>query len=162
MDCWSRSAIGGKHVETTPAVQQMPDTIIAWAPSTCCPQDNERRDRLSRGCRQIWLRPPFRRFRLPGKCRCGELLAADGVFYTVGIGTVQRSAGSSRFGNGQICACDPVKSVPKPGTDRAVVDCATDLEQQIGAPSRPSHLLGFVRTPVKEPPNKSPFSRSGH
>ena len=48
-------------------------------------------------------------------------------------GTVQRSGGSSRFGNGQVCIGDPVKSVPKPGTERAVVDRATDLEQQISA-----------------------------
>jgi hypothetical protein len=35
----------------------------------------------------------------------------------------------------------PVKSTPEPGSERAVVDRATDLEQQIGAISRPSHLL---------------------
>jgi len=41
--------------------------------------------------------------------------------------------GPCRFGKGQVCIADPVKSAPKPGTKRAVVDCATDLEQQIGA-----------------------------
>src|SRR5208337_2197713 len=65
-------------------------------------------------------------------------------------GTVQRSGESSRFGNGQVCIGDPVKSMPKPGTERAVVDCATNLEQQIGAISRPSHLLGLVHAPVDQ------------
>src|SRR5271166_1967417 len=40
--------------------------------------------------------------------------------------------------------------MPKPGTERAVVDCATNLEQQIGAISRPSHLLGLVHAPVDQ------------
>jgi hypothetical protein len=40
--------------------------------------------------------------------------------------------------------------MPKPGTERAVVDCATDLEQQINATPRPSHLLGLVHTPVDQ------------
>ena len=58
-------------------------------------------------------------------------------------GTVRRSGGSCCFGKGQVCIGDPVKSMPKPGTEGAVVDCATNLEQQIGAISRPSHLLGL-------------------
>ena len=48
-------------------------------------------------------------------------------------GTVQRSGGSCRFGKGRVRIGDPVKSMPKPGTERAVIDCATNLEQQIGA-----------------------------
>jgi hypothetical protein len=40
--------------------------------------------------------------------------------------------------------------MPKPSTECAVVDCATDLEQQIGAPSRPSHLLQFIHAPVDQ------------
>ena len=52
-------------------------------------------------------------------------------------GTVQRSGGSCRFGKGQVGIGGPVKSMPNPGTERAVIDCATDLEQQIGAFSRP-------------------------
>jgi hypothetical protein len=41
-------------------------------------------------------------------------------------GTVQRSGGSSRVRNGRICASDPVKSMPNPGTESAVVDRAAD------------------------------------
>ena len=40
--------------------------------------------------------------------------------------------------------------MPKPGTERAIVDRATNLEQQIGALSRPSHLLRFVHAPVDQ------------
>jgi hypothetical protein len=54
------------------------------------------------------------------------------------------------FGKGQIRIGDPVKSVPKPCTERAVIDLATNLEQQIGAIPRPSHLLGFVHPPVDQ------------
>src|SRR3984885_15702296 len=64
--------------------------------------------------------------------------------------TVRRSGGSCRFSKGQVGIGDPVKSMPKPITKRSVVDRATNLEQQIGAFSRPSHLLGFVHAPVDQ------------
>ena len=41
--------------------------------------------------------------------------------------------GSCRLGKGQVCPGDSVKSMPEPGTERAIVDCAADLEQQISA-----------------------------
>ena len=47
-----------------------------------------------------------------------------------GFGTVHSLGGSCRFGKGRVCIGDPVKSMPEPGTERAVVDCATDLEQK--------------------------------
>jgi hypothetical protein len=56
--------------------------------------------------------------------------------------------GSCRFSKGWVGLGEPVKSVPNPSTERAVIDRATNLEQQIGAISRPSHLLGFVHPPV--------------
>jgi hypothetical protein len=65
-------------------------------------------------------------------------------------GTVHGSGGSCRFSKGWVRIGDPVKSTSKPGTECAVVDCATDLEQQIGAPSRPSHLLRFFHAPVDQ------------
>jgi poly(3-hydroxybutyrate) depolymerase len=40
--------------------------------------------------------------------------------------------GSCRFGKGQICVGN-LKSMSEPGAERAVVDCAADLEQQISA-----------------------------
>ena len=46
-------------------------------------------------------------------------------------GTVQRSGGSCRFGKGHICIADPVKPMTNSSTERAVVDRATNLEQQI-------------------------------
>src|ERR1700753_3789353 len=58
--------------------------------------------------------------------------------------------GSCRFGKGRVFIGDPVKSMPQPSAERAVVDCATDLEQQIGASVRPSHLLRFVHAPVDQ------------
>jgi hypothetical protein len=49
-------------------------------------------------------------------------------------GTVQTLGGSCRFGKGWICTGDPVKPMPQPGPERAIVDRATNLQQQIGAP----------------------------
>jgi hypothetical protein len=66
------------------------------------------------------------------------------------LGNCPDIGGSGRFGKRQVCIGDPVKSAPKPGTKRTVVDCAADLEQQIGAISRPSHPLGFVHAPVDQ------------
>jgi hypothetical protein len=54
-------------------------------------------------------------------------------------GTVQRSGRSSSVRNSQISASDPVKSMSNSGAEGAVVDRAADLEQEIIAPSRPSH-----------------------
>ena len=40
--------------------------------------------------------------------------------------------------------------MPKSGAERAIVDGAADLEQQISATSRPSHLLGLAHAPVDQ------------
>src|ERR1700733_5108216 len=69
---------------------------------------------------------------------------------SLAMGTVQGSGGSCRISKGRVRISDPVKSMPKPGTECAVVDGTTDLEQQIGAPSRPSHLLRFIHAPVDQ------------
>jgi hypothetical protein len=45
--------------------------------------------------------------------------------------------------------------MPKPGTECAVVDRATNLQQQIGAASRPSHLLRFIRSAVHQEVGRS-------
>jgi hypothetical protein len=53
--------------------------------------------------------------------RGGEEPAIAGIADQLLVaGTVQRSGESSRFGKGQINAGDPVKSVPKPGTDEPI------------------------------------------
>ena len=36
------------------------------------------------------------------------------------------------------------------GTERAIVDGATNLQQEIGAASRPSHLLRFIHSAVHQ------------
>ena len=58
--------------------------------------------------------------------------------------------GSCRLGKGWPCIGKPFKSLADPGAERAIVDCATNLQQQIGAASRPPHLLGFVHSPVDQ------------
>jgi hypothetical protein len=54
------------------------------------------------------------------------------------------------MGKGRVCLGDPVESMPKPGTKRAIVDCAADFEQLIDAISRPSHLLRLVHASVHQ------------
>jgi hypothetical protein len=58
--------------------------------------------------------------------------------------------GSCRLGKDRVCLGDPVEPMPKPGTKRAVVDCAADLQKQIGAVARPSHLLRLVHASVHQ------------
>jgi hypothetical protein len=58
--------------------------------------------------------------------------------------------GSCCFSKGWVGLGELVKSVPNSDTERAVIDRATNLEQQIGAISRPPHLLGFVHPPVDQ------------
>src|SRR5277367_3476742 len=50
--------------------------------------------------------------------------------------------------------------MPKPSTERSVVDGATNLEQQIGAFSRPPHLLGLVHAPVDQEVRRALGDRS--
>jgi hypothetical protein len=54
-----------------------------------------------------------------------------------------------RISKGRVGIGDPIKSISEPNTERAVVDCATNVEQ-IGAISRPSHLLGLVHASVDQ------------
>ncbi len=44
-------------------------------------------------------------------------------------GTAQTLGGSCRFSKGRVRVGSPIKSMPKPGTERAVIDGATNLEQ---------------------------------
>jgi hypothetical protein len=43
--------------------------------------------------------------------------------------------GSCRLSKGRVDTGDPIKSIPKPGAERAIVECAADLEQQVSANS---------------------------
>jgi hypothetical protein len=70
--------------------------------------------------------------RLAAMIAAGSVVkSADG--YSLAGGTIQTFGGSCRLGKGRVCIADPVKSMPDSGTERAVVDCATNLEQQISA-----------------------------
>ena len=46
------------------------------------------------------------------------------------------------------------------GAERAIVDGATNLKQQIGAASRPAHLLGFIHSAVHQEIGR-PFGERG-
>jgi hypothetical protein len=71
--------------------------------------------------------------------------------HSAGIeGTVQALGGSCRFGKGRPGIGKTFKSLTEPGAERAIIDCATNLEQQIGAVSRPPHLLRFVHASVDQ------------
>jgi hypothetical protein len=43
--------------------------------------------------------------------------------------------GSCRLSKGRVDIGDPVKLIPKPGAERAIADCAADLEQQVSCNS---------------------------
>jgi hypothetical protein len=51
------------------------------------------------------------------------------------IGRGNRPLIAGRFSKGRVDIGDPVKSIPKPGVERAIVDCAADLTQQVSANS---------------------------
>jgi transposase-like protein len=50
-------------------------------------------------------------------------------------GTVQTLGGSCRFDKGWVFISQAVNSMPEPGSEGAVVNRATNMEQQIGAGS---------------------------
>jgi hypothetical protein len=55
--------------------------------------------------------------------------------------------------------CRSGQIVSKPGAKRAVVACAADLEHQIGAISRPPHLLRLVHASVDQEVRCAPGDR---
>ena len=64
--------------------------------------------------------------------------------------------GSRRLRQLRVWAGDRLKQVAEPRTERAVVDRTANLEQKIGASSRPSHLLRFVHSSIDKEV-RSPF-----
>jgi hypothetical protein len=50
----------------------------------------------------------------------------------------------------RMCIVGGLESLSESGTERAVVDRAANLEQEIGTSSRPSHLLRFVHPAVHQ------------
>ena len=61
-----------------------------------------------------------------------------------------RNRGSGRDGCLRVRIVGGVESLSEAGAGRAVVDGAADLKQQVGAASRPAHLLRFVHPAVHE------------
>jgi hypothetical protein len=56
-------------------------------------------------------------------------------------GTVQRLGGSGRRRQLLARSGDRIEQTAETGAERAIIDRATDLEEQVGASPRPSHLL---------------------
>src|SRR6185312_4319647 len=73
-------------------------------------------------------------------------------------GSVQELGGSRRLCQLWVWAGDRLKQVAEPRPEHAVVDRTANLEQKIGAFSRPSHLLRFVHSSI----DKEVCGRFGH
>src|SRR5947209_7360966 len=99
-----------------------------------------------------------------------ELLASEADLSRRGVGLVVLSMGGEgtawRLGvSGRNCCLrkwivSRIESLPKAGTERAIVDSATNLQQQIGPSSRPTHLLRFVHPTVHQKIGR-PFGDGG-
>jgi len=55
----------------------------------------------------------------------------DDVGHLPGLGAAPEQLAPAQ--DGQVFVGNPVKSMSEPGAERAIVDCAADLEQQISA-----------------------------
>ena len=49
-----------------------------------------------------------------------------------------------------VCIISWVEFLSEAGTEDAIVDCAANLEQEIGTSSRPAHLLRFFHPAVHQ------------
>jgi hypothetical protein len=76
---------------------------------------------------------------------------ADGPS-TGGLRTMRlpRNRGAGRDGCLRVRIVGGVESLSEAGAERAVGDGAADLKQQVGAASRPAHLLRFVHPTVHQ------------
>ena len=87
----------------------------------------------------------------------GNMLAVEGTnTEKVAKGSVQKLGGSGRLCQLWAWAGDRLKELAEPRTEHAVVDRTANLEQKIGASSRPSHLLRFVHSAIDKEV-RSPF-----
>src|SRR5690242_4958592 len=66
---------------------------------------------------------------------------------SAGLPHVRGSGGGSQARVGVVRWREPL---PKGGPEGAVVDSAADLQQEIGTPSGPAHLLRFVHSAVHQ------------
>src|SRR5690242_17648057 len=82
----------------------------------------------------------------------GDLIiaAAEELYQAETMGTAWRLgvSGGSRCLRERIIG--GIESLPEAGAERAVVDGATNLEQEIGPSSRPAHLLRLVHPAVHQ------------
>src|SRR6185503_17655729 len=63
---------------------------------------------------------------------------------------LSRDWGSCRDGCWRMRIVGGLEALPKAGAERAVVDGAADLEQQVGAAPGPAHLLRLGHAPVDQ------------
>src|SRR5208283_120481 len=77
-----------------------------------------------------------------------------------GYGSVQKVGVSRRLHQWRRGGRDRLKQVAESRAERAVVDRTPDLQQQVGASSRPSHLLRLVHPPVDQKVGRAFSQRS--
>jgi hypothetical protein len=65
-------------------------------------------------------------------------------------GSVQKLVGSRGDCDSCIWAADGFEPLTEAGTKRPVVNCAADLQHQVGAPPRPAHLLRLVHPAIDQ------------
>jgi hypothetical protein len=80
----------------------------------------------------------------------GSVPAARGGEFT-GLGWRLRPASGGELNRPQV-ANSPARAelLSETGAERSIIDGATNLKQQIGAASRPAHLLGFIHPAVHQ------------
>src|SRR5208283_5349065 len=84
----------------------------------------------------------------------------SGVERGCGMGSVQKVGVSRRLHQWRRGGRDRLKQVAESRAERAVVDRTPDLQQQVGASSRPSHLLRLVHPPVDQKVGRAFSQRS--
>jgi hypothetical protein len=92
-------------------------------------------------------RATIMRVKLAGGTLSVQQLAVSGVEVEVGLPQKWGSGGNRGW---RMCIVGGLESLSESGTERAVVDRAANLEQEIGTSSRPSHLLRFAHPAVHQ------------
>src|SRR3954462_2766459 len=92
---------------------------------------------------------PRRRAVASSKPSQREIIASDQwlAVFAWGLPHVWGSSGGSQGRVGVVRWREPL---PEGGAEGAVVDSAADLQQEIGTPSAPAHLLRFVHSTVHQ------------
>jgi len=80
----------------------------------------------------------------PDGAHAAEVVSRESSYW---LGSVQKVGVSRRLHQWQRGGRDRLKQVAESRAERAVVDRTPNLQQQVGASSRPSHLLRLVHPP---------------